>query len=83
MDDIKDLKRIEDNFNEVRERAKAKKLKRKEMIRTISSDESYSGSSNLSCFDSEASRVDFWKDINTKDSDYQNAVIVKHQSNTG
>jgi len=52
---------------------------KKEKLRNISSDESRSSqqSSNFSYFDSEASRVDFWKDINTKDSDYKNAVIVQ------
>jgi len=46
------------------------------MIRDISSDDSSSASSEHSYFDSEASRIDFWNDINTEDSKYGNAVIV-------
>ena len=49
---------------------------RKEAIRSVSSDSNQTEDSCFSFFDSEASRIDFWKDINTKDSDYTNAVIV-------
>ena len=48
----------------------------KEVIRDISSDERGSQSSVQSYFDSEASRIDFWKDINTNDSEYLNALII-------
>ena len=36
-----------------------------------------SSSCAMSSFDSESSRVNFWKDINTKDEEYQNAVFLK------
>lgn len=49
---------------------------RKELLRSISSDSDQTEDSCFSFFDSEASRIDFWKDINTKDSDYTNAVIL-------
>ena len=32
--------------------------------------------SSESSFDSEASRINFWRDINTGDEEYANAVIV-------
>jgi hypothetical protein len=32
--------------------------------------------SDESSFDSEASRINFWRDINTGDEEYKNAVIV-------
>ena len=32
--------------------------------------------SEESSFDSEASRINFWRDINTGDEEYKNAVIV-------
>ena len=40
--------------------------------------ESDEESSDASSFDSEASRINFWRDINTKDDDYVNAVIVSN-----
>lgn len=41
--------------------------------------ESFNDSSScaMSSFDSESSRVNFWKDINTKDAEYKNAVFLK------
>ena len=33
-------------------------------------------SSGESSYDSLASRINFWKDINTKDHNYKNAIIV-------
>tara|TARA_B110000285_G_scaffold40194_1_gene43942 strand:+ start:58 stop:306 length:249 start_codon:yes stop_codon:yes gene_type:complete len=44
----------------------------------VSSSFSDSDSSNwsMSSFDSEASRVNYWKDINTKDTDYVDAVFL-------
>lgn len=33
--------------------------------------------SHLSSFDSQSSKVGFWKHINTKDDEYKNAVIIK------
>ena len=41
-----------------------------------SSSSSLSKVSGNTSFDSQASKVAFWKDINTKDSDYKNAVIL-------
>jgi len=35
-----------------------------------------SKSSSFGSFDSMASRINFWKDINTKDEEYSNAVIL-------
>ena len=37
----------------------------------------------MSYFDSEASRVDFWKDINTADNIYGDAVIVSKKITNG
>ena len=34
-------------------------------------------SEEMSQFDSQASRINFWKDINTKDEDYQGAIFLK------
>jgi hypothetical protein len=36
-----------------------------------------SDTESQSSFDSEASRTAFWKEINTKDDDYRNALIIK------
>ena len=46
------------------------------------SDRSSEGSDSLSdsSFDSQASRVAFWHDINTKDEEYKNAIIIKKQA---
>jgi hypothetical protein len=33
--------------------------------------------SSESSMDSMASRINFWRDINTKDGEYNNAIIVK------
>lgn len=33
--------------------------------------------SDDSSFDSTASRINFWKDINTKEEDYKNVVLIK------
>lgn len=35
-----------------------------------------SKNSGESSYDSLASRINFWKDINTKDNNYKNAIIV-------
>lgn len=43
----------------------------------ITEEESDSGNSS---FDSEASRVNFWKDINVGDEHYKNAVIVSKKN---
>lgn len=81
---------LEKNYNERREKRKACMQILDEMVRdgkgetkrarrlrnTIKSFESDSNSQS-SGFDSASSRVNFWKDINTKDDDYKNAVIVK------
>ena len=68
-----DLSMIEENFNERDYRIEAGEMKPrrggKKMNDEISSDA-------VSEFDSRASRVNFWKDINTKDDMYQDAVFV-------
>jgi len=40
-----------------------------------------SDESSESSFDSEASRINFWRDINTGDDEYTNAVIVSNNFN--
>ena len=80
------LQRLESNFDEFREQKKADKLLlkeyRKQALRDISSEGRGTDSSGHSYFDSEASRIDFWKDINTNDSDYVNALIIsKNKAN--
>lgn len=37
--------------------------------------------SNESSYDSTASRINFWKDINTEDKNYKNAIIVSSKKN--
>jgi hypothetical protein len=48
-----------------------------------SSDEEYEDTESYdneeSDFDSQASRINFWKDINTADDEYTNAVIVSKE----
>ena len=66
-DDISDLSKIEENFNERDDRIlagemKPRKIRKKRIMSEISSSPS---SDAMSSFDSEASRVNFWKDINT------------------
>lgn len=46
----------------------------KKMIEYYESNSSFAESE--SSFDSEASRINFWKDINTKDEAYGNAVVA-------
>ncbi|CDW81702.1 UNKNOWN [Stylonychia lemnae] len=65
-DEIEDLSELEDNLDGKHD---------SEGNENDSNEETY-GSSDSS-FDSQASKVAFWKDINTKDSDYKNAVILK------
>jgi len=45
---------------------------------SVSSSFSNTDSDNwsMSSFDSEASRINYWKDINTKDEDYKDAVFM-------
>ena len=54
-------------------------------MHTLQSDDSselenYTSSEDTdeSGFDSEASRINFWRDINTGDEEYRNAVIVSN-----
>lgn len=35
--------------------------------------------SDESSYDSAASRIEFWRDINTKDADYKRAVFLKRE----
>lgn len=39
--------------------------------------------SSASSFDSQASRINFWRDINTKDDEYTNAIIVSKNDKGG
>ena len=76
IDDIDNVARVENDFQEKRALKKANKLLvREHYLKEITSDES-SDSSFKSYFDSEASRIDFWKDINTKDDEYLDSVIL-------
>jgi hypothetical protein len=43
----------------------------------LSDDQDDSGNSS---FDSEASRINFWKDINVGDEHYKNAIIVSKKN---
>eukprot|EP00347_Sterkiella_histriomuscorum_P019503 403341380 len=65
-DEIEDLSDLEDNIEEEG---------RSQSVDDITEDETQN--SGNSSFDSQASKVAFWKDINTKDSDYKQAVIIK------
>jgi hypothetical protein len=90
--DIKDLPKLESNFNEKLARKKAKKELKKEERRKNKESSSCDSNSvsvdsssleSLSSFDSEASRINFWKDINTKDEDYgSTAVFMKTKQPT-
>ena len=62
---------MESNFNEKVERKKAKEQQQHDS----------SSCESLSSFDSQASRVNFWKDINTKDGDYGNSAIFIKSKN--
>ena len=42
--------------------------------------EAQTDSDGMSSFDSEASRINFWKDINTKDENYQGAIFFTNQN---
>ena len=77
-EDISDLSKIEENFNERDVRIKAGEMKpRKERAKKAIGEKSSSSSSDaMSSFDSEASRVNFWKDINTKDDIYRQAIVI-------
>ena len=71
---------IEENFNERDARIKAGEMKPRRKIRhNDSSDSADLSSDGMSHFDSDASRVNFWKDINTKDEEYGGAVFVNKQ----
>tara|TARA_B110000285_G_C15014065_1_gene558030 strand:- start:781 stop:1119 length:339 start_codon:yes stop_codon:yes gene_type:complete len=73
-----DISAIEDNFNERDVRIKAGEMKPRRKLRHNDSSESDELSSDgMSHFDSDASRVNFWKDINTRDDEYGGAVIVR------
>lgn len=82
-DDVKDLHKMEENFNERDQRIEAGEMKpRRELKNEDSVD-----SDGMSSFDSRASRINFWKDINIKDSfddntlklDTKKAVEQKHK----
>ncbi len=64
-DEISDLSDLESNLNN---RGRSD---------TSSDNEDATTFSEASSFDSQVNKVAFWKDINTKDEDYRNAVIVK------
>ena len=63
--DIEQLSDLEENFNERDSRILAGEMKPRRRIKGHDSDEVSSDA--ISNFDSEASRVNFWKDINTRD----------------
>ena len=76
-DDISDLEKIEENFNERDPRIVAGEMR----PRKVKNDENNNGmessdSDGMSSFDSAASRINFWKDINTSDQMYEGAVIM-------
>ena len=69
--DDDNLSDLEENFNERDDRIEAGEMKPRKNKKDdeISSDA-------VSEVDSRASRVNFWKDINTKDDEYKDAVFV-------
>ena len=72
-DSVSDLSQIEENFNERDVRIAAGEMKPRKGKAKKADDIS---SDAVSDFDSRASRVNFWKDINTKDDMYQDAIFV-------
>ena len=75
-DDVKDLDKIEENFNERDWRIEAGEMKpRRELKNEDSID-----SDGMSSFDSKASRINFWKDINIKDTEFDENTIVLNNS---
>jgi hypothetical protein len=66
-DEVFDLSEIEENFNDRDYRIEAGEMKPRKNKNLKGSEIS---SDAVSDFDSRASRVNFWKDINTKDDDY-------------
>ena len=72
-EDITELSDLEENFNERNARIEAGDMKPR---RRASYNESSNRSSDaVSSFDSDASRVNFWKDINTKDEEYADGAV--------
>lgn len=72
-EDVKDLHNIEENFNERDDRIEAGEMKPR---RRLNNEDSID-SDGMSSFDSKASRINFWKDINLKDDeDEENNTIV-------
>ena len=70
---ITELSDLEENFNERDARIEAGDMKPRR--RTSYNDSSARSSDAVSSFDSEASRVNFWKDINTKDHEYAEGAV--------
>ena len=73
QEDVSDLSYIENNFNERDARIEAGDM--------IDQDKDSQDSDQLSSFDSQASRVNFWKDINTKDDEYRGAIFLHADNN--
>ena len=71
--DITELSDLEENFNERDARIEAGDMKPRR--RASINDSSARSSDALSSFDSDASRVNFWKDINTKDEEYAEGAV--------
>ena len=68
-----DLSMVEENFNERDLRIQAGEMKPRKGGIEVSSD-------GMSDFDDAASRINFWKDINTKDDMYQGAIFVSNDN---
>ena len=80
-DDVKDLKQVEENFNERDDRIEAGDMRPRRELRNEDSVDS----DGMSSFDSRASRVNFWKDINIKDEalDENNTIVLNHKKAIG
>ena len=72
------LKRLNKTFQDSNKELEGDKLNDHNESSSVSSSFSNTDSSgwSMSSFDSEASRVNYWKDINTKDDDYKDAVFM-------
>lgn len=86
--DISDLTDEEHNYDERKEKKAAARQKLDELVRNGFGQSkqaqrlrreirAYQGNDSESSYDSHASRIEFWKDINTKDDKYKNAVLMK------
>lgn len=76
-DEIDDLSEVEENFNERNQRIDSGEMKpRKRYIQSKFDESDQVSSDACSVYDSKASRINFWKDINIKDDIYKRSLLV-------